>query len=125
MGENAERLKTLNEEMLVSRRRIEEKYENKTFLRGKVHKIRFSVRSSRAKFLLVNVSLHYCSRFMCHPAPVQSFFVVYVNASFMTIIFYIYRDYSIKYIHISFNNLCHHESETFQSQYVMLSHLTF
>ena len=86
MGENAKRLLPLNEEMLVSRRRIEEKYENKTFPRWNVHKIRFSVRSSRAKLLLVNVSLHYCTRFMCHPAPVQSFFVVYVKVSFMTIV---------------------------------------
>ena len=86
MGENAKRLLPLNEEMLVSRRRIEEKYENKTFPRWKVHKIRFSVRSSHAKLLLVNVSLHYCTRFMCHPAPVQSFFVVYVKVSFMTIV---------------------------------------
>ena len=68
-----------------SKIQIHEKYENKTFPRWNVHKIRFSVRSSRAKLLLVNVSLHYCSRFMCHPAPVQSFFVVYVNVSFMTI----------------------------------------
>ena len=52
MGENAKRLLPLNEEMLVSRRRIEEKYENKTFPRWKVHKIRFSVRSSHAKLLL-------------------------------------------------------------------------
>ena len=84
MGENAKRLLPLNEEMLVSRRRIEEKYENKTFPRWKVKKNRFSVRSSRAKLLLVNVSLHYCSRFMCHPAPVHDFFVALGFVSFMT-----------------------------------------
>ena len=55
MGDNAKRLKTLNKEMLVSRRRNEEKYENKTFPRGKVHKIRVSVPSSRAKKLLVKL----------------------------------------------------------------------
>ena len=46
MGENAKRLLPLNEEMLVSRRTIEEKYKNKTFPRWIVRRKRFSVRSS-------------------------------------------------------------------------------